>query len=143
MQKNIIIDSGFWIALYNQRDQYHKNANEIIQFINNHNILIPWPCLYETINTRLAKRKEYMNAFETFISKTNVNLINDEEYKDKAIKLTFEYSKIGRRTFSLVDVILREILSDDSYKIDYLITFNVGDFIDICNKRKIEIFNHI
>ena len=141
MAKNIIADTGFWFALYEPRDSFYSNANKIAGLIDDQNILLPWPCLYETINTRFAKRKDYMQAFEIFINKTNVNLINDEEYKDKALKLAFEYSKIGKRPFSLVDIILREILSDDSYKIDYLLTFNTGDFIDICGKRKIEIYS--
>ncbi|CAN5566107.1 hypothetical protein BH10BAC1_BH10BAC1_04920 [soil metagenome] len=140
MAKNIIADTGFWFALYEPRDSFYTNANEIAELIDDQNILLPWPCLYETINTRFAKRKDYMQSFEIFINKANVSLINDEEYKDRALKLAFEYSKIGKRPFSLVDIILREILSDDSYKIDYLLTFNTGDFIDICNKRKIEIY---
>jgi predicted nucleic acid-binding protein len=140
MAKNIIADTGFWFALYEPRDSFYNNANETIELINDQNILMPWPCFYETINTRFAKRKDYMQSFEMFLNKANVTLISDEEYKERALELAFEYSKIGRRPFSLVDIILREILSDDTYKIDYLLTFNTGDFIDICNKRKIEIF---
>ena len=143
MAKNIIADTGFWFALYEPRDGFYSNANKIAKLIviDDQNILMPWPCLYETINTRFAKHKDYMQAFEIFINKTNgKNLINDEKYKDKALKLAFEYSKIGKRQFSLVDIILREILSDDFYKIDYLLTFNTGDFTDICRKRKIEIY---
>ncbi|MBU0558269.1 MAG: hypothetical protein KJ799_05050 [Bacteroidetes bacterium] len=141
MAKNIIADTGFWFALYEPRDSFYISANLIAGLIVNQNIFLPWPCLYETINTRFAKHKEYMQAFEIFVSKANVSLINDEEYKERALKLVFEYSKNGKRPFSLVDIILREILSDDSYKIDYLLTFNTGDFIDICYKRKIEIYS--
>ncbi len=141
MAKNVIADTGFWYALYEPRDPFFDNANEIVKLIENQNVLIPWPSLYETINTRFTKRKDYMQPFEVFINKPNVNLINDEEYKEKALQLSFAYSKTGKRTFSLVDIILREILSDISFKIDYLLTFNTGDFIDICNKRKIEIYN--
>lgn len=140
MAKNVIADTGFWFALYEPRDSFYNNANETIELINDQNILMPWPCFYETINTRFAKRKDYMQSFEIFLNKANVTLISDEEYKERALKLAFEYSKIGKRPFSLVDIILREILSDETYKIDYLLTFNTGDFIDVCNKRKIEIF---
>ena len=139
MAKNIIADTGFWFALYEPRDKYHSEANTIAKLIEEQNILLPWPCLYETINTRFSKRKDYMKSFEIFLNKANVNLIDDEEYKERALKLAFEYSTIGKRTFSLVDIILREILADNSYKIDYLLTFNNGDFIDICDKRKIQI----
>ena len=141
MAKNIITDTGFWIALYEPRDPFFNSANENIGYVQNQNIILPWPTLYETINTRFSKRKSYMKSFEFFISRSNVTLINDEDYKDQVLKLAFEYSRIGKRTFSLVDLILREILSDETFKIDYLLTFNTGDFIDICNKRKIEILS--
>jgi predicted nucleic acid-binding protein len=139
MAKNVIADTGFWFALYEPRDIFYKNANEIAGFIKDQNVLVPWPSLYETINSRFAKRKDYMRTFEIFINKSNVSRIPDEDYRDRALELAFEYSRVGKRTFSLVDIILREILLDDSYKIDYLLTFNTGDFIDVCNKRKIEI----
>lgn len=139
MAKNILADTGFWIALYEPRDSYYEEANLIADYLEDQNILLPWPTLYEAINTRLAKRKESMRSFEIFINKANVSLINDDRYKDRALKLVFEYSILGKRPFSLVDIILREILSDDSYKINYLLTFNKADFIDVCNKRKIQI----
>ena len=141
MSKIFLADTGFWFALYEPRDAYYLKANEIAELIADQNILLPWPSLYETINTRFAKRKDYMQLFEIFVSKSNVSLVNDDIYKDRALKLAFECSKIGKRPFSLVDIILREILSDDSYKINYLLTFNKADFIDICNKRKIEIYS--
>ena len=141
MAKNIIADTGFWIALYEPRDPFFNSANNNIDYIQNQNIILPWPTLYETINTRFSKRKNYMKSFEFFINRSNVTLVNDEDYKEQALKLAFEYSRIGKRTFSLVDLILREILTDQTFKIDYLLTFNTGDFIDICNKRKIEILS--
>ena len=82
-----------------------------------------------------------MQSFEIFINKPNVSLINDFEYKENCLKLAFEYSKIGKRSFSLVDIVLRNIILDDSYKIDFLLTYNTEDFIDVCKKRKIEIIS--
>ena len=43
------------------------------------------------------------------------------------------------RNLSLVDVIIRLILDDPTVKIDYLVTFNVGDFSDVCQRRNIVI----
>ncbi len=114
MAKNIIADTGFWIALYDPRDRHFHEANQIAESILDQNIFLPWPSLYETINTRFSKN--YMLQFEIFIKRANVNLINDNEFKERALELLFEYSKIGKRTFSLVDIIIREILSDTSYK---------------------------
>jgi predicted nucleic acid-binding protein len=141
MAKNVIVDTGFWIALYDERDIFHHKAMETVGLISEQNLLIPWPTLYETINTRFAKRREFMQPFEKFINKPNVLLIDDEVYRENALRLVFENALIGKRPLSLVDIILRELLSDDSYKINYLLTFNTGDFIDVCKRRKIEIFD--
>jgi hypothetical protein len=45
------------------------------------------------------------------------------------------------RPLSLVDTVIREMLSDESLKIDYLITFNIKDFIDVCSRRNITILS--
>jgi len=39
----------------------------------------------------------------------------------------------------MVDCLLRLILDDTNVKIDYLATFNKGDFIDICRKKRVAI----
>lgn len=81
-----------------------------------------------------------MCRFESLIKQPNINFIDDLIYKNDALEYTFEYSKVGKR-YSLVDSVIREILKDSNVKIDYLITFNDVDFIDLCQIRKIEIFN--
>jgi len=140
MAKYVLADTGFWYGLLEPRDTYHEEALIIADLIENQNVLIPWPSLYETMNTRFTKRADRMMQFESFIFKPNVILLDDSEYKDYALDLTFEYSRIGKRTFSLVDSMIRELLKDQNLKIDYLITFNKGDFIDLCQIRKIEIY---
>ena len=141
MAKFVLADTGFWYALYEPRDNNFDQANTIGELIQEQNIILPWPSLYETLSTRFTKRPDRMKQFKTIISKPNVNFIDDTEYKDNALNLTFDYSRIGSRTFSLVDVIIRELLKDDSLKIDYQITFNKRDFIDLCQIRKIDIYD--
>lgn len=140
MAKYVLADTCFWYALYEPRDKFFNQATIIGELIEDQNVLLPWPSLYETMNTRFTKRSDRMIQFESFITKPNVHLIDDSDYKEEALNLTFEHSRFGKRTFSLVDMIIRQLLKDDSIKIDYLITFNIGDFIDLCQKRKIEIY---
>ena len=42
---------------------------------------------------------------------------------------------------SVVDSVIREIITDINVKIDYLITFNIKDFQDLCALRRIEIIS--
>jgi predicted nucleic acid-binding protein len=139
MAKNILLDTGFWFALYEQENPNYNDANTIAKLFENNNIILPCPTIYDAIYSRFAKNRDYLNAFVGFIKKSNVRFINDDESNLKAIRIAFEYSKIGKRPYNLVDIILREIITDDSVKIDYLCTFNSDDFIDVCKKRNIEI----
>jgi tryptophanase len=50
-----------------------------------------------------------------------------------------EWARIGKRQISLVDMVVRYILSDTKIKITGLITFNEKDFLDICKRRKMPI----
>ena len=125
----VLADSGFWFALYNKRDQFHNEALEIFDLIEKQrfNILIPFPTLYEVINTRFVKNISAKKSFNKIIINRTNKIIEDKNYKEKALKEVFESDF---RTLSLVDIILRKIISDINIKINALITFNKNDFIE-------------
>ena len=77
--ESILIDTCFWIALYNQRDEHHTNAIDIMDLIKDSNLILPWPTLYETINTRLSKNTVGITAFGTLVKNPNSILLNDTE----------------------------------------------------------------
>jgi len=137
--QNILIDTGFWIALYDKRDTYYTQANNLYEYLSLGNILIPYPSLYETINTRFAKNKDGIEAFEKLIKKRDVVLLDDSDYKIDALELTMDSSIRMNKPYSLVDMVLRLMLLDKRLKINYLISFNPNDFFDICIKNNIEI----
>jgi len=138
---NIIVDTGFWYAFYDARDQYHKEANELAEYLELGNIIIPFPTLYESINTRFTKRLDWMKEFEKVIGRRNVTLIDDNDYKNDALRLSFEGTISYYRPISLVDNIIRLMLDDPNLDINYLMSFNVGDFSDVCFRRRIEIID--
>ncbi len=136
MSHNILIDSGFWFALYEPRDQYHSKAEEIFFVIEEFKKIIPWPTLYEIINTRFIKRKHYI-SFDKIIKQSKTIKISDVQYRQSALSSINSTSKY----LSLVDAIIRSMLEDSNLKIDALVTFNAIDFSDICYSRSIEILN--
>ncbi|MDR2125752.1 MAG: hypothetical protein LBP63_02830 [Prevotellaceae bacterium] len=138
---NVIIDSGFWFALYDPSDAYYTEANNIAEHLNNNNVIIPFPTLYESINTRFMKNSTAKTEFENILKRSNVKIVDDEPVKNDALRITFT-DESKKRNLSLVDNIIRLILEDVNYKIDYLITFNKKDFIDICKKRNIKILDN-
>lgn len=136
MAKSIIIDTGFWFALFDDRDRYHEDALLYFEYIVPHTLVIPWPTLYETLNTRFSRRQSWVEELRRVIRSHSVYYIPDDDYREVSLEHFFS----ERQRFSLVDIIIRNILEDDSIKIDAIITFNEPDFIDVCYKKGIELF---
>lgn len=140
MSKNVIFDSGFWYAFYDERDSYHNNAIILGDYLQIHNLIIPWPILYETLNTRFVRKNSWLVGFENLIKSSNVLKLSDEMYRNKAVELVFSENKRGK-SYSLVDLVIREVLQDRKVKVDAIVTFNPKDFFDICLLRNLEIFD--
>jgi hypothetical protein len=102
------------------------------------NIILPYPIIYETLNTRFVKRKEWLTTFNDFLKRESTVLVPDEPYKKKALSSVLSNTT---RPLSLVDMTIRLMLDDINLNINALITFNVGDFIDICANKRIELIS--
>jgi predicted nucleic acid-binding protein len=135
----ILTDTGFWFALYtpnDQFDQYHK-AIELADFLDTQTIVLPYPILYEVLWTGFTRKWRAKQAFNQLIYRSNVKWVNDEPYRESAVKITLESS----RPLSLVDVTIRQMLEDTQLNVEGLVTFNREDFEDVCQSRKITIFS--
>jgi predicted nucleic acid-binding protein len=136
----ILVDSCFWIAYFSpQETERHLRAISIIEYFENNEVLIPWPTLYEFINTKLARRKENLFAFEQFLLKPNVFPISDLQYKEKSLSNVFELNITHHNSISLVDEIIRQMICDRDLRINFLATFNRKDFEYECQIGGIEI----
>jgi predicted nucleic acid-binding protein len=140
LKKTALVDSGFWIALLYERDNHHTDAMIKSEILRNLIYIVPWPTLYETLNSRLVRRPGLIRHFvEAFLKRPNAVLWNDGDYRDSALNDTLSDELISKRPLSLVDNVLRQIIADKKIKLNYLFTFNVGDFADICKRRNLEI----
>lgn len=139
MAKIVLTDTCFWLGLLDSSDQFHEKSKVVAELIEGHQIIFPWPCLYETISTHLTRRRERLLYFENFIKKPEITLLDDLNYKMNAFEEVFKLNKVSGFTYSLVDSVIREILKDPNVKINYLATFNGRDFEDVCQRRQIEI----
>jgi predicted nucleic acid-binding protein len=137
--KTVLVDTGFWYALYDSRDSHHAEAVEKEGILGAANVLIPWPCLYETFNTRFAKNTMAVRLFESFIRQPQVILFRDEQYRDAALNAAFQFSTVTKRAIALVDMVLRLIIEDVNVRKNGILTFNSRDFADLCRKFQIEV----
>ncbi|MDP8239854.1 MAG: hypothetical protein P9X24_12255 [Candidatus Hatepunaea meridiana] len=141
---NICVDSGFLYSLYEPREtKRHQIAvDTFYKYIDpkqaSNKLIIIWPILYEVINTRFIKR--YIIEFDQLLlhleRRELLEFADDKYYRDNCLFATRSCSN-SDWDLSLVDRVIREALKDTQLKIDALLTFNPGDFSDICIKRKL------
>ncbi len=134
--KTVLIDTGFWYAFYNGRDEHHEKAEEKADLLETSTILIPWPSLYETFNSRFAKNMLAVRHFEKLLRQAHVVRISDEPYREAALEVAI--ASVTTRCFALVDVVIRLILEDINVRKHGLLTFNQRDFGDLCRKHRVE-----
>ena len=134
--KRLIVDSCVWFALLDKTDDKHQYADQIEKVLNIHELIVPFPTLYETINTRLT-RNEYRQMeglFEHLQKEGHVVLVPDTKYRDKALQIVNEQIS-KNKTYSLVDMIIRLMMEDDTLGDVAVYSFNVGDFVGFGNKE--------
>lgn len=136
MNNVILVDSGFWCGLYDPKDQYFEQAIVVADVIEGNKILIPWPTMYEFLNTRFLRHKDGINAFQASLKSPRLQLIDDSPYREKALDSFFQTKR-----YSLADAIIREMLLDPDLLINYLVTFSRADFDDVCWLRQVEILD--
>lgn len=127
MTYNIVVDSCFWISLFDPGNNIATadKAEKIAYDISNETIIIPFPTLYEFVNSRLSRREARINV-EKLLQKPNVLKIDDTKYKDQALQNFFVKSNYDYSDISLVDEVIKLIIEDPELKIDYLISFDEG-----------------
>jgi predicted nucleic acid-binding protein len=136
----VLIDTGFWLALYDGRDPYHRAASGKSEVIDKAHLAVPWPTLYETVNTRFCKNSSGMAQFDLLLRESRTTLIDDTPYREDALRATVvRETRRPPRLISLVDMIMRFILDDVNVRIDALLTFDESGFYDVCRRRRIEI----
>ena len=135
----LLVDSSFFFALFNRRDQHHDDACKKQEWLENLTIVMPWPILYETINTRFVRRPDIIARFESIIRAPDTLFLDDNSYRLEAYKSTLSLAKSRRHTLSLVDAILCAILEDINVRIDAMLTFNSRDFSHTCRVNKVEL----
>jgi len=142
--RRICVDACFLIGLCNARDQYHTAATNYYRKlfeVNRNRMVIPWPILYETIRTGTVRDPLSMGRLEfhwkQMAGRDLLELLSDCAYRDQVVQDCFgELRKPEghRRNLSAVDRVIRNILADTSINIDAFLTFNVADFVDVCQR---------
>jgi hypothetical protein len=138
----ICADACFLISLYDETEQRHAKAAECFETYvvkGRHSLLFPWPVMYETISTRMVRQNRRMERIDTHLKslrvKGQLHFVDDTPYRDRAFEACLPCNQSGTyRGISLVDRIIREMLSDKTISTHALASFNIPDFIDLCRR---------
>lgn len=136
-QRTVLVDSGYFFALFNEKDQHHEEAIGKQGWLEDLLIVVPWPILYETVNTRLVRRPSDVEQFERILRKSE--LLDDFKYRKNVYVERDGRFEFRHKSISLVDSVICEILDDTNVPIDAILTFNSRDFQKICRVKDIEI----
>jgi predicted nucleic acid-binding protein len=131
------VDSGIWFALFDPRDGNYAEALKKAELIENNAVILPWPIMYETLNTRFVKNKVGLQRMQSVIKSPRTFIFDDSVYREAAVDEMLRSALEKVRALSLVDCILRALLSDINVRVDAFLTFNEGDFADVCRARSI------
>ena len=137
--ERVLVDSGFFIALFNERDQHHASARRLEEWLDFVPIVLPWPILYETVNTRLARRPEILARFGAIARSPETALLDDSLYREGSFATVLAQEANVR--LSLVDAVLCNIIEDANVAISAMLTFNERDFLAVCHQHNVELLN--
>jgi len=128
----IVIDSGFLIALFDSRDNYHQEAKIILAKLEDlkkkqlmRNLVVLWPVIYEVVNTKLVRNSANFKRFLDFLNSFRevIEFTDDSKYREEALNNI----ENGKRV-SFTDHVIQLFLSEKKGIVDYFITFNYRDF---------------
>jgi predicted nucleic acid-binding protein len=131
-----MVDTGYWYAVCDPTEANHVVASTKFADFERHGIIFPWPCLYETLNTRFVKDRRAMQRFAAIVRRPNVEYLDDASYREHAYEQTIGTAR--KRPISLVDMVMRLMLENVNVRVDGLLTLNSPDFHDVCRRRGLE-----
>lgn len=132
--KRLLVDTCVWYALLDQQDDASIYAEKIENALKTHQLIVPYPVLYETLNTRFS-HNQYGQCERIFRFLNDPNKcvkIPDDSYREKAMAI-FEQNTTQTQKYALVDIIIRLMMEDVNLGPMIVYSFNVRDFIDKFN----------
>lgn len=136
--KNILIDAGPIIALYNKKDKYHKKINEFLEPLN-YQFYSTWPAITEALHMLDFNTNLQIDLLK-WIDLGGINIFNlNQSHLKRIITMSEKYSDIP---MDFADASL--IIASEELQIEKIISIDSDyDFYkNIRNKFLINIFKN-
>ena len=136
----VLVDTSVWYSIYDTKETRQSVISAALSSLDNTLVVFPWPVLYEVLRTKFVKRPLLMEQLELRLARPNVIKADDCKYRESALRESFAASK-RHRNLSLVDCVLRQVLLDEEQRIDYFLTLNLPDFVDVCRQTGVQVYS--
>ncbi len=143
----VCVDACFLIGLYDRDDQHHGAAVRHFDVLfgeesARHQLIAPWPILYECLGTQYAKSQAksmlFTQRWNYLYESGQLVLLDDGPFRESPLN---EHLENRFRVLSLVDRVLRAMILDRGRLFDFFLTYNSGDFVDACQIGDIPLIN--
>lgn len=118
MKEKVFVDTGYWIALIDKRDQNHTAAKQVLQpLLTSYEICLSDFVIFETLTYLNCSIKRHDLAIKYLEKMENPNIhvfTVDEAIKNKAIHLFKKYSD---KDFSIADCTSFTIMQVNNIKL--------------------------
>lgn len=138
-----LCDSCFIISLADNTEAMH---NASCSYLNTHKTghfyLIPYPSMFETLSQRMVDNVQAMTRLEQiFLKNSDVNVVyvSDKNFREISLTECMNDRQNVERHLSFVDTIIRNMIKSKNIRKDALISFNAGDFRDVCTQNKVDL----
>lgn len=117
----IVVDTGFWVALFNNKDQYHQSAQDTLAQYGHEPLITTWCVLTETCHLLLQRSSNTYQGVQKQIKLINIfkqypqqfQLFNLEEtHLDRIYLLMEQYKNLPMDLADASLVILAEELGE-------------------------------
>jgi len=144
---SVCVDACFLIGLYDTGDQHHTVAVRQFDALfgessRRHKMIAPWPILYECLGSRYSRDSRTSTIFNQrwsyLLESDQLELLDDRLFRENAFD---EHLFDRSRPLSLVDRVLRAMIEDSKCPFDFFLTYNTGDFEDVCRACDIFLLN--
>lgn len=98
--------------------------------------------MFETLSQRMVDNVQAMTRLEQiFLKNSDVNVVyvSDKNYRDVSLIECMNDRQNIERHLSFVDTIIRNMVKSKNIRKDALISFNDGDFRDVCTQNRVDL----
>ena len=84
-----LVDTGVWYAMFAPGDPYAGNIDKKAEVLDQCQVVVPWPTMYETLRTKFVKKTPALQQLRNYLKHPRVQYLDDAPIVNKRWNLLF------------------------------------------------------